>query len=613
MINSLASFVWAVERSDSLGQWIRNRTLELVRLSLDEWIGPWYRKRGGPEPVGALETSHIALAVCEAYENCSELFTDEELEEIRTAIRDKGMILCKRFCKEVVNARNHINNWFIVLLNGYGTCALVLDDKKEIEQAIKWAHLASRLYNSNDYGESLQYSNYSNIHFTHFNEIAIRKGINPEELEIECYTRLMPWYASSFIHMKYIDSLDTLAPRAFNFGDSGAIFRPSGDVLAHVSARMKDKYPREAGLARWLLENTHPEVKGEAGEAVTFGCFNHQFHYHTILLYDKMADALTPEEAGLPKLLSFAAGQIICRDRWNEPRTVVALQAGYKACNVDSHRHLDQNSFQVVIGKERMLVDPGHCCYRLMSQAKSADETSHSTISIFKDNNLIRQKKVQGNIFDGYSIGNKLLYNRSYDDTHVIASDMAGLYDSFIRNAIRIWVMKLPNCMFVIDFVEADEPIQLACRFVANNKDNKLKVDIMDNHRILLRRGGEALKLYSLYSLTDGNITNTSLEFDWTYVHDFYHPLPNRAGQGKGGSGLTYVWRGLGKGKQQLLVHALMMESEDDIHGWDAMVEDGVFQIISSNGKGSLKVKFDENENIQIYGNNGLVYQIQIK
>ena len=114
-----ASFVWMVERSEHLGQWIRNRTLELVRLSTDKWIGPWYRKRYSPDPVGALETSHIALAVCEAYESCSELFTDEELEEIRTAIRDKGMVLCKRFCEKTVNERQHINNWFIVLLNGY--------------------------------------------------------------------------------------------------------------------------------------------------------------------------------------------------------------------------------------------------------------------------------------------------------------------------------------------------------------------------------------------------------------------------------------------------------------------------------------------------------------
>lgn len=586
-----ATFVWAVDRSEILGQWVRNRTLELVRLSLDEWIGPWYRTRGGPQPVGALETSHIALAVCEAYENCSELFSKEELEEIRVSIRDKGMALCKRFCDKVATARNQINNWFIVILNGYGTCALVLDDEKEIQQAMEWAHLASGLYNSNDYGESVQYSNYSNIHFSHFNEVAIRKGFQPDELEMECYTRLMSWYASSFIHMKYIDSVGTLAPRTINFGDCGAIYRPSGDVLAQVSARMKDKYKREAGLAKWLLDTLYDDACQLPDELATFGFIN-QFQYYTILLYNRMADALTPQQASLSEVMTFDGGHVIARDQWKDTRAVVAMAAGYKPYNVTAHRHQDQCSFQLVIGKERMLIDPGHCCYRLASHHKSCDESSHNTYSIWKNGQPLKQKSVSGNLFIDAPIGNHRLYNQYIGDVLLVASDMADLYNDTIKKAARFWIMNLPHMMFIIDVVEADEPISLCSHFVANNRNNELDVHIYNSHRLVLRRGKEALKLFEMYSETDGQPSDTKLDFGWSYVHDFYHPLPNQIGQGKEGSGLTYLWKSKEEGKKQIRIHTLAMDEEENIKKWHVInKEDGYIRIESPNPSEYLDVK----------------------
>ena len=586
-----ASFVWAVERPEPLGRWIRSRILELVRLSADDWIGPWYRKRGGPQPIGALETSHIALAVCEAYENCSDLFTEEELQEIKNAIREKGMILCKRFCEGTVREKQHINNWFIVLLDGYGTCALVLDEKEEIGQAMEWARLAASLYSPNDYGESIQYSNYSNIHLTHFNEIAIRRGYPPEELEMDCYTRLMPWYASSFLHIKYIDSVDSLAPRTLNFGDSAAIFRPSGDVLAHISARMKDRFRREAGLARWLLDTLNGEYYNLSSELATFGFVN-QFQYYTILLYPCLSQPLTPGQAALSEVMAFDGGHVIARDRWENPRSVIAMAAGYQPYRVTSHRHLDQCSFQLVVGKERMLVDPGHCCYRLASQRKSCDESSHNTFSIRKDGKPLKQRPVSGNIFKDGPVGNKRLYNQYMGDVLVVASDMAGLYDDIIRKAARFWIMKLPHMLFVIDIVEAEEPVGLCSHFVGNNRNNELKVHIYNPHRLVFRRGEEALKLFEIYSETDGRISDTNLEFDWTYVHDYYHPLPNQAGQGKEGSGLTYLWKSAEEGKKQIRIHSLAMEREADIKKWHVRTrDDGFIRIESPDPAEYLDVK----------------------
>ena len=98
-----ASFIYYMEENESLGKWLHDRVMEIVHKSVDEWIGPWYRGRMKDTNIqeGFLETSHITLAVCEAVDHCSSLFTEEELSACKEAIREKGMILCMRYCNRV--------------------------------------------------------------------------------------------------------------------------------------------------------------------------------------------------------------------------------------------------------------------------------------------------------------------------------------------------------------------------------------------------------------------------------------------------------------------------------------------------------------------------------
>ena len=150
-----AAFVWALGHDERLGKWLHDRIVGLCELSVDEWIGPWFRNHG-EHKIGALETAHVTNAVATAYDLAPELFGGEEKANIIAALREKGLALCKRYT-EVGNR----NNWFCVLLSGYATAAAILGERGEIENAIAlYNDVCAGLYDEDGYGETLQYGNY---------------------------------------------------------------------------------------------------------------------------------------------------------------------------------------------------------------------------------------------------------------------------------------------------------------------------------------------------------------------------------------------------------------------------------------------------------------------
>ncbi|MGI6279457.1 MAG: heparinase II/III domain-containing protein [Acutalibacteraceae bacterium] len=599
-----ASFVYAVEKIEALGKWIHNRTLEIVRLSRAEWVGPWYRfpkqDRFSAEgqakmQIGALETAHITLAVCEAIENCPELFSEEETAEIKEALRTKGMLMCRNFCDGLMAKHESINNWFSVLLNGYGTAAMVLNEADEIEHSLELSDYAAAMYNSNEYGESLQYSNYSSLALCSFYEHALRYGISNKRLHMECYTNLIPWYVASYLYNKPVSSLNMKAPRSINFGDSGAIFRPTGDLLVQIAARMRTSSPRAAGLASWLFEQTYQgELLKLPNDMATFGFINN-FQYPALLLLNIMAEPVTPEQSMLSEAMIFG-GQIILRDTWKDTKAVVAVMSGYEPYNATGHRHLDQGSFQTVYGMERLLVDPGHCCYRLDSQQKSLSDFSHNTFTLRYNGKVMHQQKIGGNIFVPKKPLNKRLFSGYHGDVFVTACDMTALFGAPVKKAVRVFLMKLPHMMFVADIVESDQPVNMDTHFVVNNRENLLNVHLYSENRIVFRRAASGMKLFHLQSVADGQILNPELEFGWSYMHDFYHPKPNQAGQGKEGSALCYRWIGKKPALVQRRLCSVIMSDEPGIRSWHVFPQnDGYFRMESPKGVEAIEVKLEQN------------------
>lgn len=577
-----AAFVQAVKPRPELARWVREVVLELCRRPADDWIGPWFRKRSNPS-MGMLETAHIAAAVFTAYDLCPELFSAEEREEIRQAVKVKGMEPCRRAAAKYVAEKRHINNWFMVLANGFGTAAVMLGDETAVEEAVGFYREAAKLYNRDSYGESLQYSNYASIHLVHLRELLIR--FDPSlaaELDPGCIARLIPWYAASLMYMKPLEGWGEQAyPRSVNFGDSAAMFRPSGDVLLHVASRCAGEYPREAGLARWLFDITYADPRLGPNDAATFGFMN-SYQLLSVLLHKEAVPAIPPWQAELPLLAQFETGGAIVRDKWEEPDTILAVQGGFSPHHVASHRHADQNSFQLVHRKERFFADPGHCCYRLTAFHSARATASHNTWSFIAEQQetgekkVIGQKEVYGNIYMPHTAFNHNRIVQQLGHVHVIRSDCAEIYGDPIIKAERTWIAVMPHILFVVDRLEARTPVKVQSHFVLNNRDNRLKVNVAADNKLVLRRGEAAMKFFLLDARSAEGKSPFRLTRDWGYIHDCYHPQPNQKGQGKEGSGLIFRYEMEGPQVNHTMVYAVAMDQEPLIKGWHLKVlEDG--------------------------------------
>lgn len=623
-----ASFVYAVEKDTQLGDWIHNSVMSVIKLPKNEWVGPWIRTNFKPidwdTATASLETAHLTLAVCEAIVNAENVFSKEEKEEISSVLKDVALLLCKRFCvQQIEHHEKHVaenlegyvwfSNWFACMLNGYATVAAVLDSKEDLEIAYSYLPYVEKLYNKDSYGESLQYSIYTSLHYLHSCEIFKRCGFDTQGAASGyAVCRLMPWYASSYFGKK--QNPDGTATSYFaNFGDSGYEMRPAGDVLCFVANRFKNSSPREASLAAWLLNEIYADAKNDTNILSTFG-FKPNFGYYTLLYLGNIAKPKNPVQVTMPRNISFETGNIIVRDSWQSPKAILAIMAGYKTLNVTSHNHKDYNSFQMIINGERMLADPGHCCYRLESHLKSVDERSHSNISLYRDSKRIDQDIVGGNFFVSQKPLNKLLRNEIIGDIQVIASDMTDVYkyDGHIKQAVRYWFVKMPNAMFVVDCVESDLPFAMESKYLLDNTDNRLDARVFSTERIVFRKGNAALKLFNVFTATDGEKSEDEFLFDWSFTHKYYHPEPNRDGQGKEGSGLIYRWKNKKQGLSQLRITSFAFDEESNILGWHVDdTEDGFINISSPQNASYLKIKYN-NRKIMIGEGSEKIHEIEI-
>jgi hypothetical protein len=610
-----AAFVYAVERHTAAGEWLRGVVLDIVNKAGPEWHGPWFRARSVPQH-GVLETAHVGLALSEAYGLCGDLFTAEERTRILQALREHCQEPCKRALDAFAGGKGHINNWFMVLLNGYGTVSMLLDDRPAVQQALTFYQIAVRMYNKDSYGESLQYWDYATRHLSHLNELFVRyDSAMAEQAERVCYVRCIPWVVQSFLYMKPLEGPTNHAfPRSLNFGDSAAIYRPSGDVLLHVASRARNEAPVEAGLARWLFEETYSVLEIERNELGTFA-FVSTYRFMSIIYYLNAAEPLSPEEARLPKLAAFENGNVIMRDGRGKENTVIGMQAGYEPLQVTSHNHRDQGSFILTHRHERFFIDPGHTCYRLETQKISTATNSHSTWTFKTEGSdeILVQKSVEGANFRNWRkpIAHRKLVEET-DGIVVVRTELADAYGKPIRKAERTWIMALPNILFIVDRIEADRSIKTRAGFMVNNRDNKLQANLYSDTRIVLRRGEAAMKFFLMDSFADGQSSTCGRHVSWGYMHQHYHPQPNRHGQGKEGSAIRYTYESGVYAREHVMVYAFAMDGLDRIKGWHInRNDDGHYYAEPPEQTGGLAIGLDGQGGLLIANNRtGRVYEV---
>lgn len=578
-----AAMAHALQPSGRVSSWVRDLTLGLVRRSEEDWVGPPFRDHLSHPPQGHLETAHLTWGVSVVLDLASDVFTADEQEEVRSALRNRGIPLCREWL-----ARNHhLANWRCVLGAGVAVAAAVLNDADEMERALDDYSVSRQVFQPDgSYGESLQYSNYAAMHLMLAREALLRR--NPDfarHLEADRWNKLPRWYASSLFYCKALDRWgSTPRARSANFNDSSALFRPSGDLLLHLAAREKQSCPSAAGLARWLFDALYaPDLSAGPPDHASFGFLN-DWGFLSVPLLPQATQALDPQSAGLEPLEAFSNGDVLARDRW-DGRTIVAIHGGGDPLYGPGHLHGDLNSFILVHNRERLLADPGHSCYRNLLHGLESSSSTHNTCTFItgdagdprlqedQHRSIHLQQTCRARVcFDPSTRaigpladrGSRRLLAQRAGDVSVIGSEAARLYPgSIIETFSRFWILCGSHALFIVDRIVARSPVRTTWHWLLNNRDGKLEHRIIHPDRLVARRPGAGMKLFHLGA---GHAQTPA----YAYLHDVYHPFPNGPGEGRSGSGVLVSFQEPAGQAQEArtTIHAIAMDGYGPVAGW---------------------------------------------
>ncbi|MBC8010716.1 MAG: heparinase, partial [Burkholderiales bacterium] len=335
-----AALIHAVRPSPRASAWLHSAVLGIIRRPLADWAGPPFRGFGGGALFGSLETAHLAWGIAVAFDLAADLFSADEHAEIVAVLRERGIAACRRY----LDHSGFCHNWNCVLLAGFTVCAAVLDDADSLAAARDWFPLAADHFQPDgSYGESLQYGNYAAFSLVLAREALVRRApAHAAPPTLDPYVRFVEWAAQSFLHRKPLSGWGpTERPRSANFGDSGALFRPSGDLLIHLAVHARESHPREAGLARWLFDTLYfPAAEPGPHDLASFG-FLPGFGFLSVILLAEAPAPLAPSTAGLPLVATFSGGDAFARDTWENTLTTLAVRTPAAPRHATAHIHGD--------------------------------------------------------------------------------------------------------------------------------------------------------------------------------------------------------------------------------------------------------------------------------
>lgn len=576
-----AALVHVLEPDGHLDAWLHDNVLSLARRPVSDWAGPPFRRYRGGVMTGNLETAHLSWAVGICLDMAGELFTVDETLEIKTALREKGLLPCRRYLES--NMPYH--NWNCVLYAGFTLAAAVLRDKEALSYARSWFPVAlDHFQDDGSYGESLQYAGYAAYALMLARESLIRAGSDPCGT-FQPYARMVDWAACAYVGNRPVSGwpVEAMMPRSINFGDCAVTFRPSGDLLLHIASRARQELPGQAGVAAWLFNRMYRPIEGPAvHDMASFGFIN-DFGFLSVLLAPDAAQALSPAGAGIAPVRAFSSGDAFARDAW-DGQTLLALRMPAERLHATGHLHCDANAIQLYFNGERMLADPGHSCYRNITKPLDIATSSHNTCTFeTADGRTIEQKavgrryrKAAGSSWEPeglYDFGGKRFEPRRQGDISVLSSDAADLYGAPIREFRRSAVLCGSHVLFVVDRILADEPVKVSWNWLLDNRDAALDYRYDPSGSLQAVRPGAAMKMQRFG--TGGSLTGPF----WALAHDAYHPLPGQFCEGKPGSGVSFRLKETEAATESLSVHAIALDSPDAIDAWTFRASGGSYTV----------------------------------
>jgi len=607
-----AAMLFHLYREKDVGKWIKAVVLTIIRRSEDDWTGPWFRDHSKPM-TGHLETAHLAWAMSAAIDLAPDVFSIAEQEEVKRAVWEKGVLPCQRW----IANHHHLANWRGIMLAGILIPAAVFHEEATLATYVPLMDQCMEAFQEDgSYAESLQYGNYLaySLMLTYESLHRLHK-VHAEKIRIEAYAIGINWMISSMLYSKPLTGFD-IDPRAraANFNDSAATFRPSGDLLLHIASRCQELLPKQAALAKWLFEEYYEGVPHQKPHHLASFGFVNDWGFLTPPLLPQAANSISPEEAQLPLTSSYSNGNSFIRDSWNG-KSILAIQGGAAPLRGPGHLHGDVNSFILAHLEERLLVDPGHSCYRNLIHGLESASQTHNTCTFLRGSNITLQEELAKNkiieqnniperrkIIDGFLNeaivrGNRQLINKRLKNVSIVGSEAAQLYGEPIQEFSRFWISAGSNVLFIVDRIKAAEPILTTWNWLVNNRDGQASVRYLNAQLLqVLRPQAGLLMFHGGNSEPNGPL--------YGYVHDFYHPEPGQAGEGKPGSGLLYRWSEKKATEFRTTVHLFCFDEVAQLSSWEIKQENKHYSARSKDQEWSMEIQSENHLQLLLSADN---------
>jgi hypothetical protein len=594
-----AAMVQALKPSEETAIWLRDVTLSVARRTAVDWTGAPYRTLidapGEAGRKGYLETTHILWGLSMALDLAPDVLTEAEQQEVRQVMTERGLPMCLNW----IERSDHMANWYCVLTSGMTVAAAVLNNEDYLAKSRE--HLAGCVQvfqPDGTYSESLQYGNYAAYSLMMAHEALRRRDeADSNVVPVSNYAGYARWASYSFLYNKALTGWGpAVKARSLNFNDSGAVFKPSAEVLLHIASRAAQSHPTDAGLARWLFETAYGQFPAQGPhDQATFGLVT-DWGAMALPLYTTAAASLSPQDAKLPELADFSCGDIIARDSFGG-KTVIGFHTNKDPLYGPGHLHGDLNSFILVHNDERMLVDPGHACYRNLYHAIETSTRTHNTCTFIADNadmtlrpmedqigmrtleqsNMTRRHRQGAKPCAAADRGGRQLIAQQLDDVRVMGGEVAKLYGNPLTHFGRFVILCGSNAVFVVDHIKASIPVRTHWHWLLNNRDNTLDYRYIGKDRIVARRGNTGMKLFHC---AGGNPNTVA----FACVHDAYHCLPDHPGEGRPGSGHLLTWRDAQKTTQRTALHTIAVDRYGPVADWHLKTDELGTSLVGAQG-----------------------------
>jgi len=566
---STAAVVYALTDDEYAGTWMHDSALWIARQSADAWIGPFFRDGFRTNPLkGTLETSHLANSVANALLFAPDRFTEEEREELRAALRDKGLPPLEEWLKPYYEFRPGIarSNWVIVELDGVYACAAVLDREDLMRKYMPLYADLHNDYNSEFYGEAPGYWEYACANFlsARFKFDMAFPHLIPEMPDINIILRPFLWHYYHRQGTFLLQNLDQTRFRGMNFGDQSTVGTAlNHSILLYISIYGDD--PQLRALVSAHLDKIFT-AEGDHGSSLPVVClFPFRGREHG-------------DESFLPPTRLFTDGFMMYKDSWENPKIQIAMQHGVtEEPRLVAHRHGDQLSFQLAKDGIVILDDPGICCYRLHTSKLSQSPGWHSVPSFWtagEKPRLIEQEKLSPKTLAEGRL-NRGVYADVGEDRFAVISDASEIYPAPITSLKRTFAAVGENVLVIADTYTASEPVAEQMSFLGNNRRRAMKWVFNDDGATLTREG-VGVRIRAMQGV--------SMIMDYAALHDATCSSPDSPMQGREGSGYLVRMKNKEAAAAGRSVYVVFADRAENLDNWNATL-DGDTLTVTENGE----------------------------